>query len=200
MIHDGMTRYVRLGHLRVGLRPALLPERQEVLQSLKLHREDGLDWSHGQLMVVLSAVERHVVTSNVAPAELNRDDLLALFELCMDWEGRWDEAERLRRGVKLEVKHTAYARRDCTSCLKWWYDEDTGEIVESRGEPQLRPLYALPMCRTVGCPKGTPEDPATLTPRGWMAYRHFLDCDATNSFPDDPIVKRNARFIRKALA
>lgn len=55
------------------------------------------------------------------------------------------------------------------------------------------------MCKTEkGCPKGTPQNQRTLHPINKRAYEHYLECKATGYFPDDPLVKQNARIIREA--
>ena len=47
-----------------------------------------------------------------------------------------------------------------------------------------------------GCPKGTPEEPRTLTPENEMCYQHYLECRAVRQWPDDSVVRRNAAIIR----
>src|SRR3954464_6059038 len=83
------------------------------------------------------------------------------------------------------------------------FDEDTGLIQFGRdGQPetrlkQLGPSFLAP-CQDPnrGCPKGTPENPRSLCPENVEAYEHYLECRAIGSFPDDPIVHRNAALIR----
>lgn len=47
----------------------------------------------------------------------------------------------------------------------------------------------------IGCPKGTPENQKGLSDQNLQALRHYQECKAVGSFPDDPIVRRNARII-----
>lgn len=64
------------------------------------------------------------------------------------------------------------------------------------GEPLPRPARQRPPCRTkVGCDKGTPER-SIINERTMRAYQHYLECSAVGSFPDDPVVRRNAGIIR----
>lgn len=57
-----------------------------------------------------------------------------------------------------------------------------------------------PMCRRKeGCPKGTPENPNSLSPENERCYEHFRECKAVGQFPDDPIVRRNAAVIQEIL-
>jgi hypothetical protein len=48
----------------------------------------------------------------------------------------------------------------------------------------------------LGCPKGTPEVPLSLTPENQQAYRFDRECRAVNEFPNDPLVRRHAALIR----
>lgn len=41
----------------------------------------------------------------------------------------------------------------------------------------------------------TREHAIKLSSKNEQALMHYLECKATNSFPDDPIVKRNAAYI-----
>lgn len=49
-----------------------------------------------------------------------------------------------------------------------------------------------------GCPKGTPEQPLSLSLRNQRAYWHYQQCQATGQWPDDEIVRTNAAIIRQA--
>ena len=84
-------------------------------------------------------------------------------------------------------------------CLKYQWDEDKGEVILGRdGEPDERFDACPPPCRTErGCPKGTPENPKTLWTATETCYEHYLECRAVGEFPDDSIVRRNARVIRE---
>lgn len=116
-----------------------------------------------------------------------------------DVESQW--ASNLREGVILDRLDHRLANRSCVECQTFWY-QDNGLVLlrNSTGEKELRPMFALPSCRTeFGCRKGTPENQKSLsTPNQW-AYRHFQACEVTSSFPDDDIVRYNARVIRKAI-
>ena len=93
--------------------------------------------------------------------------------------------------------HPEVATRDCGHCQKWLYDEKTGRVVKRGPRDVERPAGTFPPCQTqAGCPKGTPEEPRSLSPRNEMAYRHYLECKAVGEFPPDSIVRRNAALIR----
>lgn len=97
----------------------------------------------------------------------------------------------------LRLEHPALSARDCRQCLKYQYDERSGEMIRKPdGRPMLR--FSAPLCqRSIGCPKGVPGG-GELSARNQRAYRHYLECVATGTFPDDPIVRRNAAIIRQA--
>ena len=94
------------------------------------------------------------------------------------------------------------AFRDCLQCQEYVYDEATGRPFRHPPHSKRlvpRPPSAPPPCRIagLGCPKGTPENPLTLSDLNREAYRHYRECRATGNFPDDPIVRRNAAIIRR---
>lgn len=80
-----------------------------------------------------------------------------------------------------------------------WYD-DTGKIVMAGGKEQKRNVACPAPCRTpAGCPKGTPENPKTLTPENEQALQHYREataCGFTDEERDDPLVRRNAGIIK----
>lgn len=91
--------------------------------------------------------------------------------------------------------------RDCQHCLKYIYDEDTGELQKFHGEPAERVLPA-PCCNPKhpkGCPKGTADKPKVLSSRNMKAYRHWKECKAVGQFPDDDIVRKNAALIQEIV-
>lgn len=84
---------------------------------------------------------------------------------------------------------------DCKECLTWQMDEQ-GKKQVWRGGPIKRRTPAP--CAYGKCPKGNPDRPKTLWPRNVIAYQHYRECKATFSFPNDPIVRRNAAAIMTA--
>lgn len=100
-------------------------------------------------------------------------------------------------GVRLLLLHPEVATRDCGHCQKWLYSDKTGRPEKRGGIDVERPKGTKPPCRMhIGCPKGTPEDQKSLSPKNRAAWRHYQECRAVGSFPDDPIVRRNAAIIR----
>lgn len=198
MILDGYTQHGGIGELTFSYRPALHDERTEVVRMLK----SGLP----ELHVVDITVNRHVTYHSGLMLANYKEDV---FHVCMgwippefgsDWSKDWEkrDATNLRDGVVLELVHPMYAQRPCELCKKMWFSEETGKIV-MRGAVELR-REGPTICQTAeGCPKGTPENQKTLSPKNRLAWNHFRGCAATGTFPDDPIVRRNARIIREAM-
>ena len=68
-------------------------------------------------------------------------------------------------------------------------------------EPVRRPAGHHPPCRydSTPCPKGTPENPKSLSARNRKVLDHYRECEATGQFPNDAIVRQNAAIIRETL-
>lgn len=94
--------------------------------------------------------------------------------------------------------------RSCADCAKWVYTDD-GEVMKRPpkiGLPVLRPAGTPTPCSR--CPKIPASAPAKtreyaieLTDQNFQAWQHYLECRAIGRFPDDPIVRRNARILRE---
>lgn len=97
----------------------------------------------------------------------------------------------------LHLLHPMIEARGCGDCQKFQYDDSqdgSKQIVKRRGKPLER--ISPPPCRTKqGCPKGTPEDPKSLSPRNQKVYAHYQRCKAVGRFPDDSLVADNAAII-----
>lgn len=99
----------------------------------------------------------------------------------------------------LRLLHPEVAFRDCEHCKKYSYDEDTGAVRLFHGQPLPRDAAEKPPCRTsIGCPKGTPENPRALTPENWLCYKHYQRCRVVGKFPDDTLVAEHAVVIHEA--
>lgn len=60
-----------------------------------------------------------------------------------------------------------------------------------RGRGERKPCDFQPSA----CPKGSPTAGIALNPTNERVYTHYLESKAVGSFPDDPIVRRNAAII-----
>ncbi len=90
--------------------------------------------------------------------------------------------------------------RSCSDCVKWVFD-DGGKVSMRAGLPVLRPKGSPTPCQK--CPKipaSVPEkireNAIELSDKNAQAWQHYLECRAVGAFPDDPIVRRNARILR----
>lgn len=95
--------------------------------------------------------------------------------------------------------------QSCADCHKYLYSAPGR--VSTRGGRAGLPLIKVPRppgsstpCES--CPKipegmtPAPESAEELTEQNYRAYLHYLECRAVGHWPDDPIVRRNARIIR----
>ncbi len=97
------------------------------------------------------------------------------------------------------ILYPAFAKRDCQECLKWQVNENTGEFTTNRSGERFR-RHTSALCQmSIGCPKGTPEAPMSLTKQNRLAYQHYRECKAVGSFPDDAVVRRNALIVSEAV-
>ena len=108
--------------------------------------------------------------------------------------------------MRLKILHPEVADRNCKHCLVYQFDDTTGELQFGRdGKPELRLLNSGPSflaaCRdpSRGCPKGTPENPKTLSEDNLNCLQHYRECEAVGCFPDDAVVRRNAAAIKGVL-
>jgi hypothetical protein len=105
--------------------------------------------------------------------------------------------------------HPDAAARSCRDCRTYQYADEPGRFaphpLARRGLPVLRPAGAPTPCSW--CAKQppdlppherTPDTAVELSERNWRAYQHYLECKAVGSFPDDPIVRRNAALFAQA--
>lgn len=138
-----------------------------------------------------------MVVSRVVSGPFVREYDHELMREVLGFDDRGRESSDIRNlseGVMLHLRNPEVSGRDCGSCRKWWYSS-SGKIVTDRdGNP--RPRQSVLPCEThAGCPKGTYDNPIDLSEKNRKAYNHYRVCKAVMSFPDDPIVKRNAVII-----
>jgi len=104
-----------------------------------------------------------------------------------------EDVRNLRTGMALMFSDPLLAIRPCSLCQKWWFDEDTGKVVNIGGQNLLRPKHAPTACRTdAGCKRGTPENLLAFNEKNQKAFEHWQEwrhvgCPA----PHDAIVRRN---------
>jgi len=108
----------------------------------------------------------------------------------------------------LSIAHPEIASRSCEDCLKHIYNHETGKRqLDPKGNPIPRPAGGKAPCQaTAGaprevreriCAKIAPDAGVELSEKNRAAYEHYQECKAVGVFPDDPIVRRNARIIRE---
>jgi len=103
-------------------------------------------------------------------------------------------------GVGLLLSHPRILQIDCKDCKKFHFDFNKGKKRMRAGFPIIRepneptPCWKCPKLEGVEYKK--PENSIQLSPKNEEAFSMYLEWKATNSFPDDPIVRRNAGMIR----
>lgn len=193
MIHDGYTKRLRYDGALVEYRPMLKPERMAVLRRAA-HAKNIAD-------VYREAVLPHLLYCETAITEFREDFLVKVMGLGRGHAER-EEADNLYHGTVLWCRYPHLERVDCATCRKYQFDPLTG-YFSRRGPAKAlveRPPGDSLLCETrEGCPKGTWEKPRSLTPRNRAALAFDLECRAVGEWPDDAIVRRNARIIGCAL-
>lgn len=186
MIFDGYNETVELGKHTLVYRPLTEDERLQLAAIIARAGESDAAEIH----------ERFVTKHIVFWSGPQTDDILPILEGNADREKR--DAENLYVGTLLQARwpHLGLGF-DCRTCQTKWYIPRANKFA-LRGEhrPEDQPV---PCETTTGCPRGHYSDPVCLSPKNEMAFKHYRRCVATGSFPDDPIVSRNAAIIRKAL-
>lgn len=101
--------------------------------------------------------------------------------------------------MRLRLLHPEISGVSCDDCKLFLFDLKTGKKELHCGEPIARPKGTKPPCDfgPDQCPKGHYSKPKELSRKNLRAYFHYLKCKATNTFPDDELVRRNAAFIRE---
>lgn len=119
------------------------------------------------------------------------------------------DCHRLRSGIHFESRHPNLAKVGCNTCREYWFDPLLVDIspsdawtVKIHGKPAKKPSGTEPLCVQCpgSCPAGHYKESNRLSGKYLLAYHHYLECKATRNFPDDPIVRRNAKVIEKALS
>lgn len=107
-------------------------------------------------------------------------------------------------GRALQLSHPGIAALSCDDCERKLYTPE-GKPVIRYGIHQDRPKGVLTPC--VSCPKFDRDTPVglrnptlgrqqELTERNRQAIRHYEECRAVGSFPDDDLVRRHAVILR----
>lgn len=202
MIFDGYTLTASFDNRTFSYRPALAAERNQVTEMLCAYRV-----TYAAEDLARSAIRRHLVWESSPFEEWSDAEQDALFLIVM---GKMKpqkgtphtqaDVQNLYDGVLLELTKPQFTKRTCEGCKAWWYDDDTGKVSTKNGKPLKRPEGTVLLCQTVeGCPVGTPENPKRLSAKNRRAWNHYQECKAVGQFPDDPIVRRNAMVIEKAI-
>ena len=120
-----------------------------------------------------------------------------LFEQLMTNPDEEADLQNLIDGVKLYCEEPLLAVRDCDTCKKWWFNEDTRKIARYDGKELQRPAHARVSCETdAGCRKGHHLKPLGLSDKNWKAVNHYTEWKAVGCpHPECPVMRRNWKWI-----
>lgn len=211
MIQDGYNRHARYSvgasTLSIVFRPATKDERR----SMRYHAAFLRSASVARAFVN-RFVAAHIIEPPMTPFDVNDLDEKAYEWIVKTVQGlipdasgeTWKLVEKqheknLIEGVMLYLTNPRLALRPCTLCKKLWYNEETGlPIIMGNDKPLKR--YGPTLCETPeGCLKGTPENQKSLNLANRWAWQHYRECEAIGQFPDDPLVRKNAKLILAVL-
>lgn len=204
MILDGYTEVFTCDEMTVIYRPTTHRTRRELLKLLR-----SVPATFGLRSILCPAVCSRIVSwdwrENPTPAVLLsiRDWHTPLFTKLSGTvlgvgtaQTERADAVNLAMGVRLRLLYPETEKLSCSDCQEWWCDPLSGEFVKLRGERIARGNAPLLCSTRDGCPVGTPAKQRRLSPKNKLAYEHYLECQATGNFPDDCIVRKNAKIIR----
>ena len=134
-----------------------------------------------------------------ADHELSDQEKNELLVLLMEQYSE-DDAENLKDGVKFLLTNPLLAIRSCETCLAYWFNEETGLVVQHGDEPVMRTSHAKPACETDrGCAKGHHENPVqVLSEKNRQAWEHYLEwrhTGLTDAMRECPILRENWKII-----
>lgn len=194
-IDDGYNETAVFGDLRVVYRP--LPHRMRVEWKQRLVQL-GEAWGLWDELI-----QDRIVWSSAPVSDLRKSgcEHWAALSKCVLGVGTADQERRDTRNLSLGVRLALLYPNlvsDCQMCRTWWVDPIDGEFVEVNGNRVERSVQPL-LCESArGCPAGRPDKDRRLSPKNKQAYAHYRECMVAG-FPDDPIVRRNARIISAAI-
>lgn len=198
-IDDGYTEV----HGEYSIRRMLLRERQEFRRALTERTFFAQE-------MLSRRVQREGFYDGVPVNLMPRE----IAEIVVHNPSEAEDLENLKSGMQLMLADPLLAIRPCSLCQKWWFDQETGKVVNIGGQNIRRPKHSLPACRTeAGCGKGTPENSRAFSERNQKAFEHWREWRSVGCpAPQDGIVRRNwmvfetlvekhgLRRIRKAVS
>jgi len=191
LIHDGYTQRAEVGDTVFLYRPMVYSEAVgvgKIAQSLP--REMQKDF-------IAEVVIAHVVWPCIF--EPLKNNLAAIFRLIAgSREQELADEKNLRDGSRLAIRYPHLDQVSCADCKYWWFDIHDGEFCK-RGDEYLKRDGAAPCDKGVNCPVGHWKQEKRLNDKNRQAFEHHMTCRATGQFPNDPIVKRNARIINQVI-
>lgn len=204
MILDGYTQHETIGgvdgEVTLSFRPLLRHERDYWKNVLLVQGEQRLYWLLCQMVEWWSRGEVSEAAMEAARRESPRMFVQVWRKVCGVGQAaeETEEAKRVKASARLLVQWPHLWGGDvCGYCRKWWYDP-IGNTTERMTDGSRAGRCGALLCETrEGCPRGSWKSPVQVPDRHVMAYRHWREC-RVSGFPDDGIVRRNARIFESA--
>lgn len=201
-INDGYGEWFRFGNIEVEFRPLVWNGRLGLLKRLSLCQNREMRES-----ILRGAVYDRIVSHSQDAIEqlsiLDSNEFTSIAKRVIgvgNFRRERDDAKNLFDGVLLVSRFPWFAKVSCDTCRKYWFNPLSGKFTAfvADGKPAEREGQVL--CEThTKCPVGHYSKQKRLTAKNRLAFQHYLECKATGSFPDDPIVSRNAEIIDRAM-
>ena len=197
-VADGYTHETEIGGECLFYRPLTSAERKDLWRLLSDEGPKGTT----KTTLMIETMQSRIVGGWVDLHDVDLVDFRkATTLILMGSMTEPRDCRNLETGVKLEVggKYPHLRHSSCDDCRVHWYDPETGTFHQQDGVYLDRPEGDTLLCeQPIGCPNGSWREPQALSEKNVLAYQHFLNCEATGDWDDDPIVKRNAAIIRRA--
>lgn len=194
-IDDGYAQWIDLPDgLRCSYRPLSRSSRIQVIARLQESRD-----SDRRLWLARQFIHERVTDYRESAKFYTAEECAEILSIVLgnDQQDLEDEYN-LRSGVRLLLLYPRLAQVSCQNCREVWMNPLTGVIHSRHGRPLQREGGTLCEVNQQGCPAGHYQRSRRLSEKNLKAYRHYLECQATGQFPDDSLVRRNARIIRWA--
>lgn len=203
-INDGYGEHCIFGNIEVEFRPLTWNGRLGLLGRLSYCRNGDM-----REEILRRAIRDRIVNYSEGAVDyiekLNMNEFSVFAKKILgvgNFRREREDAGNLFDGVLLVSRFPWFGRVSCKTCRKYWFSPLSGKFTafDLGGKPLEREGQVL--CETEAiekCPVGHHSRPKSLTAKNRLAFQHYLECQATGNFPDDPIVSRNAEVIGRAI-
>lgn len=192
-IPDGYMESRTIGGVLVEYRPLLSISRRALLN--RLHSRPYADKEE----LVRATIAERCIGDSSRVADSHLRELWNAVIGAGNEAGEVRDVMNLRMGTRLQMLYPHTAHFTCDQCRAWYVDPDTGTVTrDHKGDPVPR-LDEVP-CEFTTCVVGTYRNQRRMSEKNKQAVRFHMECKASRRFPDDEIVRRNARVIEETIS